>query len=50
MIKISVVGAVLIILGICAADSASIIPTVLLCSVGVGLLIGDCLWHSRQKR
>lgn len=36
-------GAILFILGICAADSSSIIPTIILCFVGGVLAIGNLL-------
>lgn len=43
MKKASLVGALLFILGICAADSASMIPTILLCTTGGLILTGSVL-------
>ncbi len=44
--KISTIGAILLLLGICLADSASIIPTILLCGLGGTLIVGaGCAKH-----
>lgn len=44
--KISTFGAILFILGICLADSASIIPTLLFCGLGGTFFIGaQCVRH-----
>lgn len=41
-------GAVLFILGICAADSSSIIPTIIFCVLGSVLVTGSLLCEKKH--
>lgn len=45
MNKVSTLGIFLFILGVCAAGLPSIIPTVILSSIGVVIAFGGVLWQ-----
>lgn len=45
MNKVSVLGIFLFIFGVCAAGLPSLIPTVILSSIGVVIAFGGALWQ-----